>query len=142
MILYNERGQRSRMANFHAPNGFTLIEILVALVILGITSGVIAVSLSTATDGITSATEQTEALALANSLLASEGNILPLQYGIATGVTADGYRWRIITKPWRNQGDAASQLMGEYWIGVEVIYKNRHLTLSTIRAGPVADANR
>jgi general secretion pathway protein I len=125
----------------NAQNGFTLIEVLVALVILGLALGVIMISLRNATLAIATAAQQTTGLALAQSLLAAEGQTLPLQYGETDGTSANDLRWRIVTTPWGTADDAAARLAGGYQINVTVTQGARSITLTTLRAGPITNAN-
>jgi general secretion pathway protein I len=124
-----------------AKSGFTLIEVLVAMVILGLALGVIMISLRNATLAIATTAQQTKALAIAQSLLAAEGQTLPLQYGETDGVTRDNFRWRIVTTPWGTADDIAARLAGGYQVAVTVTQGARSITLTTLRAGPVANAN-
>jgi len=124
-----------------AQIGFTLIEVLVALVILGLALGVIMIGLRNATLATATTAQQTSELALAQSLLAAEGQTLPLQYGETDGTTANDLRWRIVTTPWGTANDAAARLAGGYQITVTVTQAARSVKLTTLRAGPVANAN-
>lgn len=120
--------------------GFTLIEILVALVILSMALGVIVASLGTAANSVQSTTERTESVVIARSLLASEGHSIPFQYGEISGST-DGYSWHLLTKPWGTATDISDRPAGAYWIQVQVTRGNRSTVLSTLRVGPIASEN-
>ncbi len=88
-----------------------------------------------------STSEQTQALAVAQSLLAAEGQTLKLYYGETDGVTDGDFLWRVVTTPWGTADDAAARLAGGYQITVTVAEGARSISLTTLRAGPVADAN-
>jgi prepilin-type N-terminal cleavage/methylation domain-containing protein len=117
-------------------NGFTLIEVLVALMILGAGLGAIAAGLHIGVTSARVAAEDGRSLAIAESLLAQEGTAVPLQYGTAQGVTADGFKWQVTTAPWEQNPAAGSRLIGAYRIDVDVTFGGRHKRLSTLRAGP------
>jgi general secretion pathway protein I len=132
---------RSSQVRTQISSGFTLIEVLVALAILSIALGVIVAGLRNTAAGVETAVEQSECLIIAKSLLASEGRLLPLQYGDISGTTVDGYHWDISTKPWGNYNDTPERLMGAYLIEVWVSHNGRTAALSTLQAGPVDGAN-
>jgi prepilin-type N-terminal cleavage/methylation domain-containing protein len=116
--------------------GFTLIEVLVALVILGAGLAVIVAGLHIGVTSAKVAAQDGRSLAIAESLLAEQGTATKLQYGTAQGVTADGFSWQIITAPWAENPAGGSRLIGGYRINVDVSFAGRHVRLATLRAGP------
>lgn len=75
-------------------SGFSLLEVLVAFVILSLSLGVIMRLFSDSLRNIGSAERGTHAVAVAESALASMGVETPLSEGEAGGEDAQGYRWR------------------------------------------------
>lgn len=84
--------------------GFTLIEVIVALAVLGLAFGSAYAALSGSFAWLDRDTSSEYATLLARSLLARAGHDLARGDGIVQGRTRDGYTWRIVTTPW---GDAA-----------------------------------
>lgn len=142
LVNHSDRSHRHAItAPQNFQNGFTLIEILVSLVILGLALGVISAGLNTASRGIENTEEQTKALVIAKSLLATEASATSLHYGDTSGVTDDFYDWQISIKPFGSPADIAARAAGAYLVTVSVTNDDKTLTLSTLRAGPIANAN-
>jgi len=74
-------------------SGFSLLEILVAFVILSLSLGVIMRLFSTSLRNIATAEHSTHAVVVAESALASLGVDTPLTEGGASGDDGQGYRW-------------------------------------------------
>ena len=74
--------------------GFTLLEILVALVIFALAFGVIAQVFQTSLRQSVSAETLLGATALAERRLAETGSLRPLADGGDNGLSGDGLRWR------------------------------------------------
>jgi general secretion pathway protein I len=74
--------------------GFTLLEILVAMVILAIAGGALIQSFSLGLRGVVVADQHETALAYARSYLDRIGNDLPLREGELLGDLEDGLQWR------------------------------------------------
>jgi general secretion pathway protein I len=76
--------------------GFTLIEVVVAFVLLAL---VLSAGFEVFTTGMRRAIdleERSQALAVAQSTLAGAGSVVPLKAGTASGQTEDGkYRWTL-----------------------------------------------
>jgi len=137
--LYLSHQNRDKVKTFR--DGFTLIEILVALAILGLSLGVIIAGLRTVLRTVDSTASQAKVLSIALSLLESQGSTLPLQYGEVSGIADNDYNWTIVTRPWGSSEDISSRLIGGYIIQVRVTHGDRSVTLSTVRVGPVPHAN-
>jgi general secretion pathway protein I len=118
--------------------GFTLIEILVALAILGLALGAVMVGLRNSATGVAAAAAQAEALTVAQSLLAAEGTSLPLGDSQTAGATADGLQWRVITKRWGSVADRQARLIAATWVQVQVTGQGRSVVLTTLLPGPFA----
>lgn len=123
--------------------GFTLIETLVALVIFIACYLLVHQSVSLGWRGVQVAHTETAALQVAQGLLTAAGVETPLQEGIQSGSTLDGYGWSIRTKrlPQPENEGTPSLLLG-YWIDVDVSWpegpqrKTRSLQLSTFKLRP------
>lgn len=74
--------------------GFTLLEVLVALIIFGVAFGALAGLFQTSLLQTTKASDLRRVTALAEAQLARFGKDLPLRPGRADGATPDGLRWK------------------------------------------------
>lgn len=74
--------------------GFSLLEVLVAFVILALSLGTIMRLFSTSLGNIAKTDRRAVAALVAESALASLGVDAPLTEGEMSGEAADGYRWR------------------------------------------------
>jgi general secretion pathway protein I len=88
------------MRNHSLPlsNGFTLLEVLVALVILGLTLAYLSATVSDSLIRAERIDDDDRAIVLADATLARLGNDIPLRLGITQGV-ADGLNWRLVVAP-------------------------------------------
>ncbi len=80
--------------------GFTLIEVLVALVILGLAFGFAFRAFSQSFFAQERARQDATATVFASAILARVGNDIPLHPGHLAGRTIDGYSWRIDIAPY------------------------------------------
>jgi general secretion pathway protein I len=110
--------------------GFTLLEILVALAILGLSAGTMMAALNTAANTSRAAADQATALSIAQSLLAAQ-TAAPGPFGETTGTTPQGYHWQLITKPL-----PSTAAVGLYWVQVQVARTGAPVTLTTLETGP------
>ena len=131
-------GARARSA------GFTLVEVLVAFVIVGLT---LAVTISTFETGLASvdrAGSHAVALMLAESKLAEIGVTEPLVAGRAEGAFTGTYRWRTIITTMTDPVRAAGSVIAAYRVQVEVTTANAGhplVHLQTIRLGVAKSVN-
>lgn len=128
----------------HACRGFSLLEVLVAFIILSLTLGVLMRIFSGGLGNIGSAEHYSRAVAIAESQLAATGVESPLIEGDYAGETENGYTWRTSVQRY----DASTQpLEGGvlpvdlYQVEVAVNWDNtattpRSLRLLTLRAAP------
>jgi general secretion pathway protein I len=121
-------------------SGFTLIEVLVALVVLAITFGFAYDALSGAL-GWTERSQNTQkALTIAESMLHRVGNDIPLEDGSLAGRTGDGFTWQIDTTPYGDTSNAAAgPLVGhqvEIVVGWTEHRNARHVRLLSVRLAP------
>ena len=76
-------------------SGFTLLEILVAFVIMALSLGILLQIFSSGVNAAIVAEDYTNAVQIAESLLAETGAEIPLQPGYRSGIEADTYHWRV-----------------------------------------------
>jgi type II secretion system protein I len=114
--------------------GFTLLEVLVALIIFAIAFGVLAQIIQTGLGQARSASATSEATLLARSLLAEVGSELPVSPGVIEGEARNGYRWRI---EMRATEDGADDTLRAYLVQVTVAWAPDAplVELSTLRLG-------
>jgi general secretion pathway protein I len=92
------------------PQGFSLIEVLVALAILGIALGAMMPRISLGSLAAERASRTEEAVLLAEQLLTEAGRTIPMPSGQAVeGKTPAGYSWRLSTCCVRNAANATGQ---------------------------------
>jgi prepilin-type N-terminal cleavage/methylation domain-containing protein len=117
--------------------GFTLLEVLVALICFALVFGVLAQIMRTGLHQSASADGTVQASLLARSQLARVGVELPLQVGAFEG-EVDDMRWRTAIRLAEQEG--AETDIGAYLIDVTVAWGEPgtagELTLSSYRIGP------
>jgi general secretion pathway protein I len=87
-------------ARARGQGGFTLLEVMVAFVILAASLGLLLGMLSRGLHQVTAARSETEATLHAHSLLDQLGTLEPLAVGARDGEFDDGrYRWRLQVAP-------------------------------------------
>jgi general secretion pathway protein I len=127
-----------------AVAGFTLIEVLVALAIVGLTLTATAGVFSSGLLSHESASGAEAALALAEERLALAGaNLHP---GADKGVYDDRFAWQTTVAPYVDVGDTKfadkSAMPTLYRVAVSVAWRDGHrsreLSLSTLRLGAAA----
>ena len=93
-------GCRDRWARPQRQHGFTLIEVLVALAILAITTAFAFHALSGALDWTNRGTREESALLLAETIIGRVGRDIDLQPGEQDGRTEDGFVWHLRKTPY------------------------------------------
>jgi prepilin-type N-terminal cleavage/methylation domain-containing protein len=89
--------------------GFSLIEVVVALALLGLVLAVLTDSVRTGLSGASRAAALAPPLALAEAKLAAVGITAPLSPGATSGEDAGGIAWRVVVDDYRDDGvDAPS----------------------------------
>lgn len=129
--------------------GFSLLEILVAFTILALSLGVLMQIFSGSLRNADVTGDQAQAVALAQSLLASAGVEATLLPGESTGVLDDKFRWLLRVSPFVEEprpgetGAVRSPLPLDLWeVAVRVAWggdsrlPERALTLTTLRVQP------
>jgi general secretion pathway protein I len=125
-----------RHREHHSNSGFTLLEILVALVIFALAFGVLAQIMQTGLRQSTVARSLAGATLLARSELARVGIEVPLQVGAAEGESEDGMHWR--TEIELVEGPHEEQSLVLYQVQVTVAWgasPAEQLVLTTLRTG-------
>lgn len=84
--------------------GFSLLEVLVAFAILALSLGVLLQIFSKALNTTSASERYSQAVALAESKLASVGADLPLTEGVQTGVAENGLDWIVSIEPYQPEG--------------------------------------
>ena len=125
--------------------GFTLLEVLVAFVVLAVALGVLYRTFSTGITSVDAISGYSEAIALAEAKLGAIGLEKPLEPGEDSGKTDDNrYSWRLVVEPWVPPGSEAEKPGGFISPNqllratVTVIWdergtQNRSVQLSTVR---------
>jgi general secretion pathway protein I len=117
--------------------GFTLLEVLVALVCFALVFGILAQIMRTGLRQSASAETATIATLVARSQLARVGAELPLEIGEVEG-EVDGMRWRTTIR--LAEGPSEDVDIGTYRVDVTVAWgppeEARDLTLTTLKLGP------
>lgn len=131
-------------------SGFTLVETLVALVMLTLGLAAVIQVFGGGFRGIRASELESAALHLAKQQLALTGAEIPLSPGQVQGTTANGLQWSVTVQPYRPPRAGLGQIMpGEvpgvaaYWVVSEVRWQRSALTsprsvsLTTLKlAGP------
>jgi prepilin-type N-terminal cleavage/methylation domain-containing protein len=114
--------------------GFTLLEVLVALIIFALAFGVLAQIVQSGLGQARSAAATSEATLLARSLLAEVGGELPISPGITEGEAAGGYRYRI---EMRTTDAGSDDALAAYLVHVIVAWDEgaQAVELTTLRLG-------
>ncbi len=129
-------------ASPHFSRGFTLIEVLVAFMILTLSLSVLLRIFSGGLNNVAVAGDYAQAVLLAESQLAVVGRSEPLLVGQSYGESGEQFRWRRTIAsylPWED--DAALTVpvpVVGYHVSVEVSWthngRDRQITLDSLRA--------
>jgi general secretion pathway protein I len=120
--------------------GFTLIEIVVALLVLAIASAVLFEGFSVGFRNARTADDFAQAVLIAQSKLAPAGVAEPLSTGVTSGEELEKYSWTVRVNPVevapQDQGATPSQLK-PFLVAVDVVWSDggteRTVSLSTLR---------
>ena len=123
--------------------GFSLVEVLIALAILGLALGATASVLGIGLVGHQTVGDVDTALALAEEKLAEAGVAAPLAPGRSSGTFADRFRWRVAVADADDAALAALPPIGLRLLRVEATIawrdglRDRQLSIATLRLAPV-----
>lgn len=127
----------SRPAARRRAPGFTLLEVLVALIVFALVFGILAQILRTGLRQSATAETSATATLLARSQLARVGTELPIEAGEIEG-EADGMRWRTAIELVRSATEETE--LAAYRVRVTVAWGDdqapQEVTLTTLRIGP------
>ncbi|MEI9984493.1 MAG: type II secretion system protein [Aliidongia sp.] len=117
--------------------GFTLIETVVAMAILGLGLAALFPVFGAVLDRNFKADSQAMAASLAQSLTARLGADLPLAPGMSSGSFGNGYRWEMEISPYGEAGDRDAWPLAPYQVLATVRWqaggRERSMTLTTLR---------
>lgn len=113
----------------HSSKGFSLLEILVAFVILSLTLGVIMKIFSGGLRNVGYADDYSRAVYLAESRLAVLGVEQPLQEGAMSGELDQRFRWQLFIQPYHEMEatDHGQPNMKLYLVSMKVSWKEGEL---------------
>lgn len=123
----------------HRCRAYTLIEVLVALMILALSLSVIFRIFGGGLNKIAIASEYSRAIMVAESVLAATGNTEVLQPGESGGSLFEKYRWVRTISPYQADGDPSYENLplNAYRVSVVVDWPasrgNRSIVLSTLK---------
>jgi general secretion pathway protein I len=122
-----------------SQDGFTLVEIIVALAILALCLSVLLPTISDALWHTSEAEAQAEAASMARSLLAQAGGTVPLREGEAAGQLDNGFRWRLRMEGYGGGANLQVLPIRAYRVMAEVLWndarRERSVVLTTLRVG-------
>ena len=120
--------------------GFTLVEILVALTIFAISAAVLLDIISINLDRTSRVRDETVATSLLQSLLAQAETATPLRGGVSDGAFAKGFRWQLRVEPYGSEADRQAWPVGAETIAATVFWKEngkpQSRSLTTLRVTP------
>ncbi len=122
--------------------GFSLLEVLVAFVILSLTLGVLFQVFATGLRNSALSEEYTHAALHAESILAGLGRETPLEEGEQQGEINDRYRWRTRISLYQDADlELESLSVIPYWLRVEVFWQERSVVLESLRLASAEDVD-
>lgn len=100
--------------------GFSLLEMVVAVAILGLSLGMLYQAAGGATRSISTSEDYAYAVVMAQSLLALHDQVPPEGVN-QSGTTGDGYDWEVTSRPWLpEEGMAEEAVASLHWLDVRV----------------------
>ncbi len=127
----------SRSSIKQGAGGFTLLEVLVAFMILTISLGVLLQIFGGGLDNLSTSEKQAAATMLARSKLAAVGIEEPLYIGRTDGETDEGFRWQVTVSAYENQNHQGVRGQTPVWVEARVDWgkedSGQSVILGTIR---------
>ncbi len=115
--------------------GFSLLEVLVAFAILGMSLGILYQAFGGSLRNLSVAGDYTRAMIIAESRLAEAANRMPLQQGNEQG-EEQGYHWQLQVTPWEDV-EELPKTFRTWLVEVEVSWggagHSRRYRISTLR---------
>ena len=131
------------MTSARAQAGFTLVETLVALAILGLSFAALFAILSDNLDRARRSRDEAVAASLVQSLLARSEAQAPTP-GVSSGIAAGGFAWRVEVTPYIRVADRINWPVDAVSIAATVTWRDgavpQSRTLTTLRVIPKAAA--
>lgn len=123
------------------PGGFTLVEVLVAFVILALSLGGLLQVFGTGLRSSRVSESYGIASLLAQSRLATVGIVAPISVGETEGQFDDRFRWRVAVRPYEEDGlELGSPTLPPYEVIVTILWderdEQRSVSLETLRLAP------
>ena len=133
------------MTRARSQSGFTLLEVVVAFVVLSLVLSIVFEVFTTWLSRTASLSEQSQALAIAQSRLAAVGLEEAVKQGETGGESEDRrYRWRVRVEPYGDRADASAPVQSTYslyraessvaWVGADG--KEHALSIANLQLGP------
>ncbi len=124
--------------------GFSLLEVLVALVVVALTVGTAIRVYGQAADSAARGERALQALMAAQSLLSAHGATIPLKSGASQGRMEPGLRWRSVVSPYDGLGRERTRRLPvkPFTVAVTVSWgdaKAQSLTLQALKIAEPAD---
>ena len=125
------------MRRLAGEQGFTLLEVLVAFVIMASALMVLFGLFGAGMDGMASATAERNAVLLAEARLDRVGVETPLRPGDYSGMAEHGFTWMVAIRPY-DPGDTGPKVVFyAFWVQVTVLWtawgRERRFSLATLR---------
>lgn len=147
MLEPSRKSRTGRLKPSHAETpddrgseGFTLLEVLVALTILGMSFAALLAIFSQALASERARDRAFAARTLAQSLMAEVLAVQSAGEGTSTGQTADGLSWQVRIEPYGSGNDEPSTGLEAARVSATVTWpgalKTQSLTLATLRVIP------
>lgn len=127
----------------NACRGFSLIEVLVAFIILSLALSVLMRIFSGGTHNAALASDYSRAVLLAESRLAAVGIETPMQEGVAAGSADERFSWQTSARMLPAAAEAPSALapVGLFEVEARIMWtdggKERTVVLNTLRLAPI-----
>ena len=136
-IAADESGRHGQQAR----EGFTLIEVLVAMAIVAISLSVIYAGFSVALQGRRAADDYEQATLFAESKLATVGAGGAIDTGTSSGDFNDRFHWELSVNPYTEEGgnSTGTPLDRPYVVAITVSWgsdRSKSISLQTLRLAP------